>query len=876
MKKLYLVDVSSMFFRAFYAIRALSNPQGMPTNAIYGFLSMTIKLLREIRPDYMAFCFDRPEPSFRRDLDARYKAHRAEMPADLVPQVPYVRKLAEALGIACFDKATFEADDVIGSLARLGRELGTEVVIVSGDKDFAQLVKPLVSIYDTMKDQRFDEAGVVEKFGVEPRQMIDYLALVGDASDNVPGVKGIGPKGAQKLLADFGTLQGVYDNLEKIESKSARAKLQASRDDAFLSRTLATITCDIDFGIDLERLRLRPIEREELRSLLLELDFKNFAKTLLGDAVPGMAAAAPAATPGAESGAPPAPDGLPMPGPGAPPAPASAAASFPAAIVENKAAREERMDLARLGEWLRPEQEAWGFWSERGLAIAQGDVVAEVGGSIDELGRLLSDKRLQWKGFDLKEFWKRVGVERPLAAWDQMLAAYVARSGPIDDASKLFALYNGEPLPELPSWPQVYAAHARLESQLRKKIDSIAAGKILFDIELPLAPVLLAMERAGVLIDRNALAEQSTGLARDAAALEKEIHAAAGAPFNVGSPKQLAQVLFEKLKLPTGKKTKTGYSTDNDVLEKLDETHPIARLVLQWRELMKLRSTYVDALPQLVSPADGRVHSTFNQALTTTGRLSSANPNLQNIPIRSERGNMIRKAFVAAPGFALVSADYSQIELRILAHVADDQGLKRAFREGVDVHAATASEVFQVPLSEVTPDLRRRAKAVNFGLAYGQGAFGLADNLGISRKEASEIMQRYFARFSGVQAYMTETVERARRDGYVASVFGRRRYLDELFSKSAMVRKFGERAAINAPIQGTASDIVKMAMIKAYGAVAGRMILQVHDELVYETAESEAQGASASLRGQMESAAELSVPLSVNVGCGRDWEAAHS
>lgn len=876
MKKLYLVDVSGMFFRAFYAIRPLSNSAGLPVNALYGFLSMTVKLLREIRPDYMAFCFDRPEPSFRKEIDPNYKAHRKEMPADLVPQVPYVRKLTEALGIPCFDKLGFEADDIIGTLTHFGREHGLEVVIVSSDKDFGQLVRPFVTMYDTMKDIRYDEAGVMEKWGVEPRKVIDYLAILGDSSDNVPGVSGIGEKGAQKLLQEFDSLEDIYGNLDRVPGASLKNKLIAGKDDAFLSKKLATIVCDMPLEARLEDLKLKPIVRDDLRALLTELDFKNFAKTLLGaDAQPALAddSSSPAASPETNP--------FVRPAPAPDPATPSASGHHDPHIGP---IHEERYDLTRLEKWLKPGEVTWALQTERGSYLAQrhdtsserGWTIAEVAVDGLELGQLLDEKKLKFRGFDIKDFSRRHHVQSPRVDWDQMLAAYVIRAGHIESATPLFMLYNGEPLPELPSPAQLLTAHLRLEQQLRRKIASLQAERVLFEIEQPLVPILLAMENTGVLIDTEALKEQSGSLARDIQALEKEIHQEAGTVFNIGSPKQLGQILFEKLKMPAGKRTKTGFSTDNEVLEKLSVEFPITDKILRWRELSKLRSTYVDALPQLVSKTDGRVHTTFNQALTSTGRLSSANPNLQNIPIRTERGNQIRKAFVAAPGHELVSADYSQIELRILAHITNDPGLVGAFESGVDIHAATAAEIFGVKLGDVTPDMRRKAKAVNFGLAYGQGAFGLAETLRVSRSEATEIINRYFARFGGVKAYMTDTVEEAKKKGYVETVFGRRRYLDELFSKAPAVRKFGERAAINAPIQGTASDLVKMAMIKVGVPHHARPILQVHDELVLEVESSNAAKVAEQVAHDMEGVAKLRVPLKVNTGHGKNWDEAHS
>lgn len=992
MKKLYLVDVSGMIFRAFYAIRPLTNPSGLPVNALYGFISMTVKLMREIRPDYMAFCFDQSEDTFRKELDPRYKANRKEMPADLVPQIPYFRRVSEAMGIPCIDVSRYEADDIIGSLACIGRDHGLEVVIVSSDKDFAQLVKPYVSMYDTMKDVRYDVDGVIAKWGVEPRKMIDYLAIVGDTSDNVAGVKGIGEKGAQKLLAQYDSLEDIYEHINEITGATQK-KLIESRDEAFLSKKLVTIVCDMNLGLQPEDLRLKPIHREELSALLAELDFKTFAKTLLGEVrapSPAAAAAGAASSSAAAVAAPMATlEGLPVNndesavqagtaadvprstplggapkstplGGGAPKstplsanasrfvraagtpsasgsvvgASSAAAGHAPGGVargdlradghiegsvshVLNPTSREtlvaksspvqtksdiatssipigeiteKRLDIAGLANWLKAETDTWGIHTERATYLAQassrapGDdpsnsgakwTIVEVAANSDELGELLTERKLRYKGFDVKSFAKTNNVRNPDVAWDQMLAAYVIKASPIETVHPLFDLYNGETLPDLPTPTQILTANLQLEVHLRKKIQTMNGEKVLFEIEQPLVPLLLSMEQAGILIDTKDLAKQSESLVSDIGALEKEIHQLGGEVFNIGSPKQLGNLLFEKMKMPAGKKTKTGYSTDTDVLQKLASDYPIAGKVLQWRELSKLRSTYVDALPLLVDKKTGRIHTTFNQATTATGRLSSVAPNLQNIPIRTERGNKVRGAFVAEKGKMLISADYSQIELRILAHITGDPGLTRAFEQGIDIHTATASEVFEVPVKEVTGEMRRKAKAVNFGLAYGQGAFGLADVLQISRKEATDIITRYFARFSNVQSYMTETVEEAKKKGYVETIFGRRRYLDELYSASPMIRKFGERAAINAPIQGTASDLVKMAMLKVGNPAGAQMLLQVHDELIFEADAGAVESISKTVSDKMENVAKLNVPLQVNTGSGRSWLEAH-
>lgn len=860
MKKLYLVDVSSMFFRAFFALPRLSNEKGMPTNALYGFYAMAVKLLREIKPDYIAFCFDTKEPSFRNEIYDDYKANRDEMPSDLVPQVPYVKTICQALGAPVVEMPGFEADDIIGTLTHQGRKHGLEVVIVSGDKDFAQLVGSHVSMYDTMKEVRYDTDGVVAKWGVRPGQMIDYLSLVGDTSDNIPGVRGIGPKGAQKLLSDYKTLEGVYENLEGISSKSTKAKLVEGKDSALLSKRLVAIKCDIDLGLKVEELKLKSVEREGLHQLLLELGFKTFARKLMGDeseaaeeTKPKMAKAKTEAS--------------------APEVKVSAPRSRTKSTKEIK---ERQVSLAEADKLIKAYSDVWGLLDERGIYFGVGSEVLLIAEDAERLGDWLSGKQINWKGFDLKSIWHWLKINNPIASWDSMLAAYILRASNIEDFAKVYGDYLGRPLPDLLSPVELYQLNLELAEELEKILAEKNLRKVLDELELPLIPVLYSMERQGILLDQKELANQSQSLITDLSALEKTIYGHAGGSFNISSPKQLAQILFGKLKLPPGKKTKTGYSTDSDVLEGLKDKHAIAETLIEYRELSKLKSTYVDALPGLINQKTGRIHTNFRQASTSTGRLSSINPNLQNIPIRTERGRKVRACFIADKDCQLISADYSQIELRVLAHVSDDKALQAAFASDQDIHATTASEIFGVPLNDVTPELRRRAKAVNFGIAYGQGAFGLSESLGISRQEATDIINRYFLRFKGVNQFMQETILIAQKQGYVETMFGRRRYLDELQSKNAAVRKFGERAAINAPIQGSASDLVKLAMIKVHQDLSCPMLLQVHDELLLESKNKDVEQNSARVRKNMESAAQLKVPLKVNVASGRNWEDAHA
>jgi DNA polymerase-1 len=840
MKSVYIVDASAMFFRAFYAVRPLSNSKGLPTNALYGYLQMIIKLLKEVKPDYMIFCFDRKEPSFRKDLYAEYKANRSEMPEDLVPQIPYIRRLTEVLGIPTIDKLGFEADDLIGTFAKKGEAEKYDVVIVSGDKDFAQLISPKIIMYDTMKEIKYTVPVAIEKWGVAPEHMVDYLALVGDSSDNIPGVKGIGPKGAQKLIAEFGNLENIYENISKVKNDKLREKLIEHKEMAILSKTLVTIKCDVETGLEISDMKLKTINQQEAHQIFEELEFKSFEKKLFGDgeAVKGQSLE----NKSTDSEAP------------------------------NSSFKEIIATLALLKE-IPDASEVWAFTTSRGHFLGFGDQIFELDPELKRLRDVLGGKSFRWKGFDLKGFWRKLGIDRiQQINWDSHLAAYIVRSGQNEEFEKLYNLYVGRTLPEFATASDMYASHQKLEEILRIRLQETVGEAVYYNIELPLVPILAQMENHGVLIDTKLLGDLSVQLTGEIKALESKIHELAGEPFNVASPKQLATVLFDKLKLPVIKKTKTGPSTDSSVLEKLKEKHEIAQEIENFRELSKLKSTYVDALPELADSETKRVHTYFNQTVATTGRLSSTNPNLQNIPIRTERGREIRKAFIAPPGCTLLAADYSQIELRLLAHFTGDPGLTQAFKDGLDVHSATASEVFNVKLSEVTKDQRRIAKAVNFGLAYGQGVFGLAESLGIEKSESKAIIERYFQKFSKVKDYMFDTIESAKKNGYVETIFGRRRYLPELSSSNGMIKKFGERAAINAPLQGSASDIVKKAMIDIFGKTKGTMVLQVHDELVFETPFANLESDKKIIREKMENVIQISVPLVADLSNGQNWD----
>jgi DNA polymerase-1 len=880
MKKIYLVDVSSMFFRAFFAIRSLTSPSGMPTNAIYGFISMITKLLKDEKPDYLIFCYDLPEPTFRSEIYPEYKANRDETPKDLVPQIPYIKKVISAFGFPAFEKSGFEADDLIGAIAKFGLKNHCQVVIVSGDKDFSQLIEPGIVVLDTMRDQRLDVDGVMAKWGVRPDQFIDYLALVGDSSDNIPGVDGIGAKGAQKLISEFGTLDGIYQNIESVKG-TIKDKLLNGKDSAYLSKKLVKIADEIDLGLRLEELKPNGPNQQELITILRELNFRSLEKQLFGNNGDGvLAKIGSEACDSIASGN--LVDGIrKLTGDNGNPADDNGNYANQGQI---ESGLTEISPSEFLDKWKKekPNLQVWAWKREHGFYLAIEDHIYAIKGEREAWVEVLTELQFLWNGFDLKSFWRDVGILGYVTAnWDSMLAAYLIKSEAVGDFNETiaeFLLKNPSPFitPE-----EDYQLQLELAKKLRQSLIEHQVDEINRKIELPLVPVLLEMEQNGILIDIELLKKQSVQLGEEIKIIEKKIFEMVGQEFNIASPKQLGQILFEKLNLPTQKKTKTGFSTDNDVLEKLKMLHPVIALILEFREYSKLKSTYVDALPVLADPKTHRIHTHFNQALTATGRLSSTHPNLQNIPIRTPRGAAIRKAFIAPAGKLLLSLDYSQIELRILAHITRDPGLCSAFQNNLDIHAATASEVFGVSLEEVTLDMRRAAKAVNFGIAYGQGAFGLAENLGISRKEAQGIIKNYFEKFTKVKEYMEQTVLEAEAKGYVSTFLGRRRVLREIRSHNAMLKKFAERAAINAPMQGAASDIVKLAMIAIQKElntakfVGVKLLLQVHDELVFECPKENAETVQNELVEIMENIVKLNVPLKAFGAYGMNWDEAH-
>ncbi|MCE3284263.1 MAG: polymerase [Steroidobacteraceae bacterium] len=929
---LVLVDGSSYLYRAFHALPPLSNSRGEPTGAVLGVLNMLHRMLREQNPQHVAVVFDAPGRTFRDDLYAEYKAHRPSMPDDLRAQVEPLIAAVEALGLPLLRIAGVEADDVIGTLALRAADSGVPVLISTSDKDMAQLVNDRITLVNTMTNSSLDRAGVKVKFDVYPEQIVDYLALVGDSSDNIPGVPKVGPKTAAKWLGQYFTLDNLIAHQHEIEGKVGES-LRAAQADLALSRELAKIHCDVELPFGPQDLRRREPDVAALRGLYTRLELRSLLRGLDS----GGPAAALDLAQGAgvdvsrgeytKSGEP-------------PPAPAPAP-EMPAADARGDWSPGRHYELVLTPEhfnrWLEVlrRAELFAFDTEtNSLDYMQAVIVGvsfavesghaayvplahDYPGAPEQLDRaevlrllapLLEDEARGKVGHHLKydaHVLRNHGIELRGIRFDSMLESYVLNSTAtrhdLDSAAQLYLhlqtilfedvagkgtkqlTFNDVPVEAAGEYSAEEADVAlRLHRTLWPRLEeSPSLARLYRETEQPLVPVLLEMEHCGVLVDAQMLRRQSLELSRGLVELERRAHEIAGQPFNVESPKQLQEVLFGKLGLPVKRKTPSGQpSTAEDVLEELAGEFELPRVIMDYRGLAKLRSTYTDKLPEQVNPRTGRVHTSYHQAVAATGRLSSTDPNLQNIPIRTLEGRRIRQAFVAPPGHVLIAADYSQIELRIMAHLSGDAGLLEAFASERDIHQATAAEVFcGGALDQVTPDQRRVAKVINFGLMYGMSAFGLARQLGIERGAAQQYVELYFRRYPGVKQYMDATRQMAREQGFVETVFGRRLYLPEIRSRNQQLRAYAERSAINAPMQGTAADIIKRAMIEVHRWLAGaphtRLIMQVHDELVLEVAEDRAEGLVHDLRRLMAAAAELRVPLRVEVGLGRNWDEAH-
>ena len=919
---LVLVDGSSYLYRAFNALPPFSNSRGEPTGAVFGVLNMLSKFLKDYDPERIAVVFDAPGKTFRDELFAEYKAHRPPMPDDLRSQIEPLFEAVRGMGLPILRETGVEADDVIGTLACAAAKENLSVLISTGDKDMAQLVSPQITLINTMSGTVLDRAGVKTKFDVFPEQIIDYLALVGDSSDNIPGIDKVGPKTAAKWLGKYSTLDALVADAANVEGKVGE-NLRAGLATLELARKLATIRTDVTLPVSLDQLKRQPPDTEALRTLYSRLELRSLLKQL-----DGAGPASPPTAPDAPTAA-----GQPV----IVGAPAAPGISDGAQIIAAAPRLYETITTeTQLDEWLKKlrEAELFAFDTETtsleymqasivGVSFAISPGVAaylplrhDYAGAPDQLDRdaslaklkpLLESAQHAKVGHHLKydaHVLANHGIRLDGMRYDSMLESYVWNSVAIrhdmDSAAERYlgirtihyedvagkgakqisfsqvpvdkaAEYSSEDsdvtlrLHQV-LWPQITA-----EPQLRKLYE---------EFEQPLVPVLFRMEEHGVLLDRQMLRLQSTQLAKRLMEVEAEAHREAGHPFNLDSPKQLQNILFEKMNLPVVRKTPTGQpSTAEDVLEELAASFALPKLILEHRGLSKLKSTYTDKLPEQINARTGRVHTSYHQAVAATGRLSSQDPNLQNIPIRTPEGRRIRQAFIAPEGHALLAADYSQIELRIMAHLSQDDGLLGAFASDKDIHQATAAEVFGAKLDEVTADQRRSAKAINFGLIYGMSAFGLAKQLGIPRNAAQEYIDLYFARYPGVKRYMEETRAQAKAQGYVETVFGRRLYLPDINARNKQFQQAAERAAINAPMQGTAADIIKRAMISVDAWCASsrgaRIIMQVHDELVLEVETAKVAEVTDAVRQHMMAAADLRVPLKVDVGTGPNWDEAH-
>jgi DNA polymerase-1 len=886
----YLIDGTAYVYRAFYAIREqLATSQGIPTKAVFGFKNMLQKLLQQQQPQYLGVAFDERGPTFRHDMDAAYKAHRQPMPDDLAVQLPYIHRLVEALNIPVLKLVGYEADDILGTLARRFEPQGYDVVLVSSDKDLCQLVTEHTTILDPMKDQRLGIADVRERFGVGPEHIADFLGLMGDSSDNIPGVPGVGEKTARQLLSEFGSLEDLFAHLDDIKRPKLRDTLRQHFEAAHQSRMLATIDVATPIHVELTDLAVSAPHTEALRALYTELEFRTDLHAL-GNASPDPAVAkhySSITTLDAFE---------------AELAALQHAAGF-AIDTETTSQDPMRAELVGISLAYKPHQAVYIPLRHRYLGVPEQLDPTLV---LERLRPLLENPAIPKYGQNIKYDFivlQRQGVTMRGLACDTMVAGYLLnpsrRANNLDALAREYLHYTPISYEDVAgkgarqvTFDQVdierataYSAEDAdvaflLTQELQPRLAAAQLDRLFHEVEMPLVEVLAALEMQGVAIDAAYLRQMSGRLQMQMDALLQEIYTLAGEEFNVNSPPQLQRLLFEVLKLPPGKKTKTGYSTDTSVLESLALEHELPQRILDYRHLAKMKSTYVDALPQLLHPQTGRIHTSLNQTITETGRLSSSNPNLQNIPIRSELGREIRRAFIAAPGHVLVSADYSQIELRLLAHLSEDPALLDAFCSGQDIHTRTAMEVFGVDLDAVDGEMRRMAKTVNFGILYGLSPFGLAQRLRITHEAARTYIDNYFARYPRVKQCLDAILEQARQQGYVTTLLQRRRYLPEISNPNRTIREAAERTAINMPFQGSAADLIKLAMIHLYQQSTTEhwpcaMLLQIHDELLFEIPEEAVAEIIPHIKTTMEGVWSLKVPLTVEVGQGHNWAVAH-
>ncbi len=834
--KLLVIDGNSIINRAFYGIKLLTTKDGQYTNAVYGFINILNKLLDTENPDSVAVAFDLKAPTFRHKMYTEYKAGRKGMPEELHSQMPIMKQWLNLAGYTYIECEGFEADDILGTLARHCEETGNECVISTGDRDSLQLVsdKTRVLLAATRMGKteiiNYDKAALFEKYGLSPQEMIELKALMGDSSDNIPGVAGVGEKTATDLITRYHSIDYIYENIDSLEIKEGvRKKLIDGKESAYLSRTLGTICKEAPIDCDLEKLKIKPAKKQELSRLMTGLEFFKLMEKMGIEPSVGQ--------------------------------------------TEMDLFSENTPEFSYLETAPELSGEATLYCKDSEFAVVSANKVFKC--DEETAKKIFADESLQKRVYDYKNLYKKYGDIKNVS-FDAMLAAYLCNpSASSYDIERLLQEYGAN----APDFEDELVKNACVFStacdRLLKELEKTEQLKLLREIEMPLAEVLGSMELYGFLVDEQGLAALSEELGGRIDVIEKEIYSLVGYEFNLNSPKQLGVALFEKLGLPAKKKTKSGYSTNAEVLEGLRDAHPAVSLLLEYRQLAKLKSTYADGLQECIAK-DGRIHSTFNQTEARTGRISSLEPNLQNIPVRTDEGKRLREYFVAPEGRVLCDADYSQIELRVLASIADDKNMISAFKSGVDIHTATASQVFGIPVDMVTPILRSRAKAVNFGIVYGIGAFSLAKDIGVTRSEADSYIKNYLATYKGVADYMENTIKAAKADGFVKTLFGRRRYLPELNNSNGMLRAFGERVARNAPIQGTAADIIKIAMIRVRERLkkeipTAKLILQVHDELIVECERADAERVCSILSEEMQNSSNMAVELTADASYGENW-----
>ena len=885
-RSLYIIDGNSYIYRAFYAVRGLTSSTGLPTNAVLGFANMLLKIIKDRSPDLLAIVFDPKGPTRRHQEYKEYKAHRPPMPRDLVPQIPYIHRLVEAFRIPLFVIDGQEADDVIATIARRAEADGFLVTIVTGDKDILQLVGPRIKAYDTLKEKVYEPKDVEERFGVLPDRVVEVMGLMGDASDNIPGVPGIGEKTAQLLIKQYGTIENLLSHAHEVTKPKLRQTLIESAGLARLSRELAILHDDVPISISYDDLIRKEPDNQALLKILHELELSSLLKyvTLEPETETHYTTVLDMDT-------------------------------LQKMLKELAAAPEFSFDTETTS--LDPLQAAlvgisFSVQPCQAYYLPLGHCYPDVPKQIDleqalaRLRPIMEDPTIKKIGQNIKYdvlVLYQYGIRVKGGLFDTMIASYLLNPGKTSHGLDAIALeyLNHKNMTyadvtgsgkkqilfsavEVQTATKYAGEDADIAFRLKQKLAPLLVehnlDTLFRDIEMPLMEVLAGMERIGVKVDADLLKSLSMRLEQDMIKTEKTIYELAGTEFNINSPKQLSEILFVKLQLTPLKKTKTGFSTNVDVLEELAAFHPLPAEILSYRSLSKIKSTYADALPVMINPKTGRLHTSFNQAVTATGRLSSSEPNLQNIPIRTEVGREIRQAFIAERGASLLSADYSQIELRVLAHLSNDPALIETFQRDEDVHTRTASEIFGLSPDEVTSEMRRKAKAVNFGIIYGISAFGLAQDIGVSNAEAKRYIDNYFARYPRVRTFLDTTIEDAKTNGYVSTLLGRRRFIPELASSAAAVRSFGERMAVNTPVQGTAADLIKLAMIRIHARLKekdlrSQMILQVHDELVFEVPDQEIAVVQSLVKAEMEGVLTLAVPIQVHVGVGKNWNDAH-